>query len=91
MNKAELIRELSKQSTFSQKQCQSFLTALKVVFKDTLNKGEMISLAGFGKFYTKLSRRKLIFSPLTFQNHTPKSQILLKFRASSALKWQILV
>lgn len=90
MNRAELVREVSRQSKITQRQCNDFLTALKCVLVDTLQKGEMISLAGFGKFYTKVSNKKQVFSPITQVKHTLEPQILVKFRVSPALKGQIL-
>lgn len=90
MNKLELVREVSKQSNLTQKDCLNCIVALKDVITKTLQKGEIISLVGFGRFYTKQSLSKVVYNPVTQQKHFVKSQILPKFRASASFKEQIL-
>ncbi len=86
MNKKELIKAVSKQSNLTQKDCIQCLNALKSVITDTLQRGEIISLVGFGRFYTKVSQKREIYNPVTKQKHIVKSQILPKFKASNSIK-----
>lgn len=90
MNKAELVSEVARQSKLPKKDCINFMSSLKTVIVQTLQKGEMICLAGFGKFYTKFSAKRHYYNPITQTKHPLKSRILLKMKPSSTLKGQIL-
>lgn len=50
MNKSDLIKAISEQSGFTNKDTQTFLDAFIDVTTSTLSKGEEIALTGFGAF-----------------------------------------
>jgi len=89
MNKIELVKQMSKQSKLSQKDCAMCLTALTQVLTSTLKRGEMISLVGFGKFYMKHYPQRKSYNPQTQQVCSLKARFLPVFKVSNALKSKI--
>lgn len=71
MNKAEFIRELSKKSKLTQKDCANCLNAITELVTKTLKKGDNVTLVGFGKFQVKHRNARKTFNPQT------KRQMLL--------------
>lgn len=89
MNKTELVKMLSKQSKLSQKDCLLCLNAFKEVLTASLQRGEMVSLAGFGKFYMKHYKERKSYNPQTQKICSLNARYLPVFKASGALKSKI--
>ncbi|MBQ8762299.1 MAG: HU family DNA-binding protein [Clostridia bacterium] len=86
MNKTELVNQVSRQSKLSRKDCLACLNALGQVITQTLQRGEIISIANFGKFYTHYRTERLGINPQTGQTIKISAHSLPKFKPSLALK-----
>lgn len=71
MNKAQFVKEISKKTRLTQKDCLTCLNALTEVVTKTLKKGDNVTLVGFGKFQVKHRSARKSFNPQT------KRQIML--------------
>ena len=89
MNKSELIKELSKQSNLTQKDCLLCIRALKEVLTASLKRGETVSLVGFGKFYMKHYPQRKSYNPQTQKVGCLKARFLPVFQVSNAFKSKI--
>lgn len=65
MNKTEFVKEISKQSKLTQKDCNSCLKAITMIIQNSLKKGEDINLVGFGKFEVKHRMERRGYNPQT--------------------------
>lgn len=65
MNKAELVKNLSKTSKLTQKDCTNCLNALMQIVTNTLKCGDNVNLIGFGKFQVKNKNSRKAFNPQT--------------------------
>ncbi len=89
MNKTELIKQVSKHSSLTQKDCALCLEALKQVLTNSLKRGEMVSLTGFGKFYVKHYKQRNSYNPQTQKICSLNARFLPVFKVSNTLKSQI--
>ena len=89
MNKNEIIKSMAKHTNLTQKDCILCLNALKQVISRALERGEDISLSGFGKFYVKSYAKRNSFNPQTGKISALKERKLPIFKASSVLKAKI--
>ena len=53
MNKTELVKEISNQTTLSQKDVVTVIDAFQNIVKDTVVSGDKVALTGFLTFYKK--------------------------------------
>ena len=86
MNKTELLKQVSKYSKLSSKDCNACLQALLQVITQTLQRGEIISIAKFGKFYTHYRAERQGINPQTGQKIIIAAQNLPRFKPSLSLK-----
>lgn len=89
MNKAQIIKSVSKKTKLTQKDCLLCLKALKEIMLDVLAKGEAVSFSGFGRFYVKHYNSRNAFNPKTKEIGALKARKLPVFRVSSAIKGKI--
>ena len=89
MNKAQIIKSVSKRTKLTQKDCTLCLQALKQIMLDALSKGEAISFSGFGRFYVKHYNQRSSFNPRTKEIGALKARKLPVFKVSSAIKGKI--
>ena len=54
MNKTEFVKEISKKSKLTQKDCNNCLNAITKIIENSLKRGDNINLGCFGKFEVKL-------------------------------------
>ncbi len=86
MNKTEFVKELSKKSKLSQKDCTLCLNALTEVVTKTLKKGDNVTLVGFGKFQVKHRNARKTFNPQTKRAMLMPATRVPQFKAGKALK-----
>lgn len=86
MNKSELIKELSKKCSLTQKDCNNCLNALMGLVKSTLKNGDDINLVGFGKFDVKNKNARTTYNPITKSKITIPASKLPYFKAGKGLK-----
>jgi DNA-binding protein HU-beta len=86
MHKTDLIKEIAKQASLSQKDSAAALEAFLKATSKTLKKGESVTLIGFGTFkIVKTSARKGR-NPQTGAEIQIKASKRVKFTAGKALK-----
>ena len=86
MNKQELIKQVSKKASLTQKDCTHMLNALTDVISNVLRSGEVVSIMGFGRFYTKHLSERNGFNPITRAKTKLKSSYIPTFKCSAQLK-----
>jgi DNA-binding protein HU-beta len=67
MNKKELVQEISKNVTTSQKNIDEILKSFMDVVKKALKKGDKVTLVGFGTFMVKKRKATTGINPQTKQ------------------------
>ena len=82
MNKHELLNEISKATKINKIYCSKVLNAFIELVKDGLNKGEQISINGFGKWKTKLILPRKIYQPIRNSYLQTKQKIIPIFQTS---------
>lgn len=86
MNKNELVKEMSKKSNMTIKNCCKCLNAFQSTIIDVLSKGESLNLMGFGKFDVKTRNERRSFNPyLKKIMRLPKTRVPY-FKAGKNLK-----
>ncbi len=87
MNKAKLAEVLADQTGLSKKQAEDFLESFVGTVIDSLQKGDPVTLTGFGTFMAKYRSARMGVNP---QKPTERIQIpaviIPKFKAGKALK-----
>ena len=86
MNKNELIKSLSKESSLSQKDCKRLLNSFANLVAQSLKNGDPINILGFGKFDVKLKRERKTYNPITKSNIIIPASKVPFFRAGKTLK-----
>ncbi len=87
MNKAELINQIAQKVGVSKKQAEDMLDAFEQITIEALQRGEEVTLTGFGTFIAKVRSARGGVNP---QNPSERIQIpevtIPKFRAGKTLK-----
>ena len=65
MNKTEFVKEISKKSKMTQKDCNNCLNAITQIIQKSLKNGDNINLVGFGKFEVKHRMARKSYNPQT--------------------------
>ena len=86
MNKSQLVSSIAKQSGLSLKDSTAALNAFLETVKDTLAKGDSISLVGFGTFLVRDRAARIGRNPRTKEPMKIAASKLPSFRAGKALK-----
>lgn len=89
MNKTEFVRELSKKTKLTQKDCANCLNALTQVITKTLKQGDNVTLIGFGKFQVKHRNARKTFNPQTKRAMQLPASKIPQFKAGKAFKQAI--
>ncbi len=86
MTKAELINLIAEKGEYSKKDAEKALSTVIDSISETLEKGEKISLVGFGTFEVRDRAAKEAINPLTKEAvHVPAKKVPA-FKAGKALK-----
>ena len=86
MTKAELINLIAEKGEYSKKDAEKALSTVIDSIGETLEKGEKISLVGFGTFEVRDRAAKEAINPLTKEPvHVPAKKVPA-FKAGKALK-----
>lgn len=86
MTKAELINLIAEKGEYSKKDAEKALSTVIDSISETLEKGEKISLVGFGTFEIRDRAAKEAINPLTKEPvHVPAKKVPA-FKAGKALK-----
>ena len=90
MNKNELIKGISKESSLSQKEAREALTAFAKLIKESLKSGEQVKISGFGKFEVRERKERVTTNPQTRQKLIITATKVTAFKAGKELKDAIL-
>ena len=86
MNKGDFINKLSEQSNLPKSYCSRVLNACYSVLIDSLKKGEELNLKGFGRFFVKTRRERLVKNPLTGNKILIEQKNIPRFKLSTKFK-----
>ena len=89
MNKNELIKNISKESNLSRKDCANCLNAMMQVIKNTLQQGDTVNLIGFGKFEVRNKASRIGYNPVDKIKFRVPSCKIPAFKAGKGLKQAI--
>jgi|LGVE01.1.fsa_nt_gb DNA-binding protein HU-beta len=89
MNKTDLIKEVAKQSSLSQKDCLFVLNAFTKTITKTLKEGDNVSLLGFGKFEVRNRKARNSINPKTLEPLVIPAGRVPVFRVSKTFKQAI--
>lgn len=89
MNKQEIVKELSKKTKLTQKECANCLNALTELVTNTLKRGDSVNLVGFGKFQVKHRTARRTFNPHTKRQIMLPASKVPQFKAGKAFKQAI--
>lgn len=86
MNKSEFVKEISKKSKLTQKDCNNCLNAITQIIQNTLKHGDNINLVGFGKFEVKHRAKRKNFNPHTKRINVLPASRVPTFKPGKTLK-----
>jgi len=86
MNKAELVEAVSDKAGITKKQAGSVIDAITDTVKETLSKGERITLVGFGTFHVRQRKAREGRNPRTGKKLEIPAKKVPKFRAGKNLR-----
>ena len=86
MNKQEFVKEISKKSKLTQKDCNNCLNAITQIIQSTLKHGDNINLVGFGKFEVKHRMARRSFNPQTKKINLITASVVPSFKPGKTLK-----
>ncbi|MBX6391992.1 MAG: HU family DNA-binding protein [Burkholderiales bacterium] len=86
MNKTEMIDYIAQKADISKAAAQRALDAAVEAIQNTLAKGDMVTLVGFGTFYVSERAARSGRDPRTGNSIEIKAAKVPKFRAGKALK-----
>lgn len=86
MNKAELVAALSKKSNLTKKDSEIALNAFMDTIKETLKKGDKISLVGFGSYEAVKRKARKGMNPQTKEEIKIPAKKAIVFKAGKTLK-----
>ncbi len=81
MNKNLLVREISKNTNLTQKDCKLCLNAFVDIVNNSLKKGDIVTINGFGKFNVKTRKSRVGFNPKTLQKIIIPNKEVINFKS----------
>lgn len=85
MNKKELVKQIADKNGVSIKDAQRGLDTTLQIIKKTLEKGQKLTLIGFGTFSTKMRSERTAKHIVTGKTIKVKAKKVVKFKAGKAL------
>ena len=86
MNKTELIAAVAEKAGLTKKDAERIVSATFETITDSLNKGDKVSISGFGIFEVKSREARIGRNPRTKEEIKIPATKLPAFKASKALK-----
>jgi len=86
MNKAELIEEVSNKTGLTKKEAGNVIDATTEVIRNTLSKGEKVTLVGLGTFQVIERKSRRGVNPRTKEAINIPAKKVPKFRAGKGLR-----
>ncbi|MGI6224150.1 MAG: HU family DNA-binding protein [Prevotella sp.] len=89
MNNKELISELSEQSGYTREDTQRLVKSLIEAMSADFEKGENVSISGFGSFEVKKRMERVLVNPSTGKRMLVPPKLVLGFKPVSSIKEQL--
>lgn len=86
MNKDEFIKRVSECSNLSKKKCEQVLNNCYKLICKSLCIGESLNFKGFGKFYIKTTKERVVKNVFTKELTLVRQKNIVNFKISSAFK-----
>ncbi len=86
ITKAELASIVSHQCSFSRQESVQIVEQVFRILKETLEKGEMVKISGFGNFVTREKRPRKGRNPKSGEKIMISGRRVLKFKPSAILR-----
>jgi len=86
VTKADIMEQLKLNIGFSKQEAERLTDLFIKLMKETLEKGEKIKIAGFGKFYVREKRARLGKNPRTGDDLMITPRKVLKFQPGPLLR-----
>lgn len=86
MTNQELVVELAKRLNLTQKETSDTLDNLVSIFSSNLEKGNSISIHGFGLFETKKRGQRISVNPVSKQKYLIPPKISVAFKPGQTIK-----
>ena len=80
MNKNLLVKEISKSTNLTQKDCKLCLNAFIDIVNNSLKQGDIVSINGFGKFNVKTRKSRVGFNPKTREKIVIPNKNVVNFK-----------
>ena len=85
MNKTLLVKEISKETKLTQKDCKLCLDAFIDIVRNSLNQGDIVAISGFGKFNVKQRKSHMGFNPKTREKVVVPNKNVVNFKYYSEI------
>ncbi len=85
MNKKELVKQIAEINGISIKEAQRGIDTTLHIIRDTLKKGQKLTLIGFGTFSTKMRSERTTKHIVTKKTIKIKAKKIVKFKAGKGL------
>lgn len=86
MTKADIIEQIHQKTGFSKKESSELVETVLDILKDTLEAGEHVKVAGFGKFEVKQKKDRRGRNPQTGEAIMIEARRILSFKPSAILR-----
>ena len=80
MNKNMIVKQISKETNLTQKDCKLCLNSFIDIVNSSLKQGDIVSINGFGKFNVKLRKSRVGFNPKTGEKIVIPNKNIVNFK-----------
>ena len=89
MNNKELINELAEESGYTKEDSQRLVKSLIDTMSEDFEKGENVTISGFGTFEVKKRMERVLVNPTTGKKMLVTPKLVLGFKPSNSIKEQL--
>ena len=80
MTKSSIVKEISKNTNLTQKECRLCLDSFIDIVNESLKKGDIVTINGFGKFNVKTRKSHMGFNPRTREKIVVPNKNVVDFK-----------
>ena len=89
MNNKELINALAEESGYTKEDSQRLVKSLIDAMSEDFEKGEAVTISGFGTFEVKKRMERVLVNPTTGKKMLVPPKLILGFKPSNSIKEQL--
>ena len=89
MNNKELINELAEEPGYTKEDSQRLVKSLIDTMSEDFEKGENVTISGFGTFEVKKRMERVLVNPTTGKKMLVPPKLVLGFKPSNSIKEQL--